>query len=147
MFLAEIFGRSATFSAKYPHLKFQNLKKFWAKIPKFDFFFFKCGWKSVKMSENQKKILSRSISPFKALEVILGSKMILNGPKWILKRVHIFQMSEKIQKKIQIFGKDFNVKNAEKKIQQKKFFNFFRKKYFFDFFLILFFFMGNRQIK
>jgi len=128
MFLAEIFGRSATFSAKYPHLKFQNLKKFWAKIPKFDFFFFKCGWESVKMSEYQKKIFSRSISPFKALEVILGSKMILNGPKWILKRVHIFQMSEKIQKKIQIFGKDFSVKNAEKKIQQKKIFQFFSKK-------------------
>ena len=80
------------------------------------------------MSENQKKILSRSISPFKALEVILGSKMILNGPKWILKRVHIFQMSEKIQKKIQIFGKDFSVKNAGKKIQQKKIFQFFWKK-------------------
>ena len=80
------------------------------------------------MSEYQKKIFSRSISPFKALEVILGSKMILNGPKWILKRVHIFQMSEKIQKKIQIFGKDFSVKNAEKKIQQKKIFQFFSKK-------------------
>ena len=57
-------------------------------------------------------------------------------------------MSEKIQKKIQIFGKDFSVKNAEKKIQQKNNFSiFFEKKYFFDFFLILFFFMGNRQIK
>ena len=77
------------------------------------------------MSENQKKIFSRSISPFKALEVILGSKMILNGPKWILKRVHIFQMSEKIQKKIQIFGKDFSVKNAEKKIKKKKHINIY----------------------
>jgi hypothetical protein len=37
-------------------------------------------------------------------------------------------MSEKIQKKIQIFGKDFSVKNAEKKIQQKKIFQFFSKK-------------------
>ena len=32
------------------------------------------------------------------------------------------------KKKIQIFGKDFSVKNAEKKIQQKKNFQFFSKK-------------------
>ena len=81
MFLTEHFGRSATFSAKYPHLKFQNLKKFWVKIPKFEIFFFKCGWESVKMSEYQKKTFSRSISPFKALKSILGPKMILNGQK------------------------------------------------------------------
>ena len=71
MFLAEIFGRSAKFSAKYPHLKFQNLMKFWVKIPKFVFFFFKCGWESVKMSEYQKKNFCCSISPFKALKSIL----------------------------------------------------------------------------
>ena len=134
MFLAEIFGRSATFSAKYPHLKFQNLKKFCAKIPKFDFFFFQVWVEVGQNVRKSKKNFSRSISPFKALEVILGSKMILNGPEWILKRVHIFQMSEKIQKKIQIFGKGFSVQNAEKKIQQKKFFNFFRKKILFWFF-------------
>ena len=56
MGVKNVFGRSAKFSAKDPHLKFQNLKKFWVKIPKFDFFFFKCGWESVKMSEYQKKI-------------------------------------------------------------------------------------------
>ena len=45
------------------------------------------------------------------------------------------------QKKFQIFGKDFSVKNAEKKNSEKKtIFQFFsKKKYFFDFFLILFF--------
>ena len=64
------------------------------------------------MSEYQKKNFSRSISAFKALKSILDPKIILNGQKWILKRVHIFQMWEKIQKKIQIFGKYFSVKNA-----------------------------------
>jgi hypothetical protein len=45
------------------------------------------------------------------------------------------------QKKFQIFGKDFNVKNAEKKNSEKKnIFNFFSKKNtFFIVFLILFF--------
>ena len=119
--IGHIFGQISTSEIS----KFEEIL---GKNPKIRFFFFKCGWESVKMSEYQKKIFSRSISPFKALEVILGSKMILNGPKWILKRVHIFQMSEKIQKKIQIFGKDFSVKNAEKKIQQKKIFQFFSKK-------------------
>ena len=119
--IGQIFGQISTSEIS----KFEEIL---CKNPKIRFFFFKCGWESVKMSEYQKKNFSRSISPFKALEVILGSKMILNGPKWILKRVHIFQMSEKIQKKIQIFGKDFSVKNAEKKIQQKKIFQFFSKK-------------------
>ena len=81
------------------------------------------------MSEYQKNNLSRSISPFKALKSILGPKMILNGQKWILKRVHIFQMWEKIQKKWHIFGKDFSVKKwGKKKIQKKMLFDFFRKK-------------------
>jgi hypothetical protein len=52
------------------------------------------------------------------------------------------------KKKFQIFGKNFSVKNTEKKNSEKNNFSiFFEKKYFFDFFLILFFFMGNRQIK
>ena len=56
-----------------------------------------------------------------------------------------FSNVRKNSKKIQIFGKDFSVKNAEKKIQQKQIFQFFsKKKYFFDFFLILFFFHGKQ---
>ena len=42
------------------------------------------------MSENQKKFFSRSISPFKALQLILGSKMILNDQKSISKVIPIF---------------------------------------------------------
>ena len=39
------------------------------------------------------------------------------------------------QKKFHIFGKDFSVKNAEKKNSEKNNFSiFFEKKYFFDFF-------------
>ena len=73
---------------------------------------------------------------------------VSNSKKWILKRVRIFQMWEKWPKKFHIFGKDFSVKNAEKKISEKNNFSiFFEKKYFFDFFLILFFLMENRQIK
>jgi hypothetical protein len=34
-----------------------------------------------KMSEYQKKVFSRSISPFKTLKSILGPKIILNGQK------------------------------------------------------------------
>jgi hypothetical protein len=53
-------------------------------------------------------------------------------------------MSEKIQKKIQIFGKDFSVKNAEKKIQQKTIFQFFSKKNTFLIFFNLIFFHGKQ---
>ena len=72
--IGQIFGQISTSEIS----KFEEIL---GKNPKIRFFFFKCGWKSVKMSENKKKNFSRSISPFKALEVILGSKMILNGPK------------------------------------------------------------------
>ena len=139
--IGQIFGQISTSEIS----KFEEIL---GKNPKIRFFFFfKCGWESVKMPEYQKNIFNRSISPFKELKWILGPKMILNGPKWILKRVHIFQMWEKIQKKFHIFGKDFSVKKWERKIQKKMFFNFCRKKkYFFDVFLILFVFMENRQI-
>ena len=88
--MAEISGRSAEFSTKNPQLKFQNLKKFYVKIQKFGFFFFKCGWRSVKMSEYSKKKFGRSISLCKAHKLIFGSTMILNVQKWVLKRVWIF---------------------------------------------------------
>ena len=72
--IGQIFGQISTSEiSKFEEILGQN--------PKIRFLFFKCEWKSVKMSENEKQILSRSISPFKALEVILGSKIILNGPK------------------------------------------------------------------
>ena len=44
------------------------------------------------------------------------------------------------QKKFHIFGKDFSVKNAEKKIQKKKIFQFFSKKNTFLIFFNLIFF-------
>ena len=72
--IGQIFGQISTSEIS----KFEEIL---GKNPKIRFFFFKCGWKSVKMSENQKKIFSRSISPFKALKLILCSKVILNDQK------------------------------------------------------------------
>ena len=139
--MAEIFGQKST--SKIP--KFEEIL---GKNSKIRLFFFKCGWGSVKMSEYQKQIFSHII---KALKLILGSKMILNGPKWILKRVHIFQIWGKIQKKIfHIFGKDFSVKKWEKKKFKKKcFLIFFEKQNTFltVFNLILFFFRGKGLTK
>ena len=72
--IGQIFGQISTSEIS----KFEEIL---GKNPKIRFFFFQV-W--VGISQNvriPKKIFSRSISPFKALEVILGSKMILNGPK------------------------------------------------------------------
>ena len=63
----------------------------------------------------------------------MGLIIASNSKKWILKRVCNFQMWVKRSKKqIQIFGKDFSVKNSKKSF----FFFFEKKKCFFDFFLI-----------
>ena len=94
------------------------------KNPKIRFFVFSSvGGNQSKCPNITKNVFSRSISPFKALKWILGPKMILNGQKWILKRVHIFQMWEKIQKKMSHFW-----------LKKKCFLIFFEKKYFFDVF-------------
>ena len=66
IFSAEIFGRSAEFSAKNLHLKFQNLRKFWKKQKKNSIFFFECGSRCHMMSQKKKKIFSRLFSPYKA---------------------------------------------------------------------------------
>ena len=61
------------------------------------------------MSENQKIFFSRSISPFEALQLILGSKMILNDQKWISKRYVFFTFRSKFST---FFGKNMELTNV-----------------------------------
>ena len=85
MGLTNVFGRNfwpiGQIFGQIPTSEISKFEEILGKNPKIRFFFFKCGWESVKMSEYQKKTFSRSISPFKALKSILGPKMILNGQK------------------------------------------------------------------
>ncbi len=71
--IGQIFGQIFTSEiSKFEEILGQN--------PKIRFFF--QVWVEVGQNvRKSKKIFNRSISPFKALVVILGSKMILNGPK------------------------------------------------------------------
>ena len=59
------------------------------------------------------------------------------------KDLHFSNVAKNVKKKIQIFGKDFSVKNSTKKRKKNV---FWKKKCFFDFFQFLFFFMENKQI-
>ena len=81
--IGQIFGQIPT--SEIP--KFEEILD---KNSKIRLFFFKCGWRSAKISEYLKKNFSRSISLCKAHKLIFGSTMILNGQKWILNRVWIF---------------------------------------------------------
>ena len=53
---------------------------------------------------------------------------------------YISNVRKNDQKQFYIFGKDFSVKNSEKKIKKKQFFNFFRKKNTFLIFVLIVFF-------
>ena len=132
MGLKNVFGRNLwPIGQTFGQISTSEISKFeeiLGKNPKIRFFFSSVGGNQSKCP-NIKKKFSRSISPFKALKWILGPKMILNGQKWILKRVHIFQMWEKIQKKNVTFLVMILVyKSEEKKIKKKMLFDFFRKK-------------------
>ena len=81
MGLTNVFGRNFWPIGQISTSEISKFEEILGKNPKIRFFFFKCGWKSVKMSEYQKQNFSRSISAFKALKSILDPKIILNGQK------------------------------------------------------------------
>jgi hypothetical protein len=81
MGLKNVFGRNFWPIGQISTSEISKFEEILGKNPKIRFFFFKCEWESVKMSEYQKKNFSCSISPFKILKSILGPKMILNGQK------------------------------------------------------------------
>ena len=82
------------------------------------------------MSENQKQFFSRSISPFKALQLILASKMN-EFQRWYV----FFTFSSKFST---FFGKDLQC-FLEKKSETKKL-----EKIIFEFFLYFIFFHGKQ---
>ena len=111
-------------------MKFQKLEKRRVKIPKICIFFGKMGLKVSHHASKNKKILSRVFSPYKAPESILYLIIVLNGEKWILKRVRNFQIWVKsFKKKFKILVRILFVKSREKtKLKKNKKSNFFRKK-------------------
>ena len=129
--IGQIFGQISTSeNSKFEEILGKNCK-IWL------FFFSNVSGSRSKCQKIKKKHFSRSISPFKALKLILCSKVILNDQKWISKVIRIFTFRSKFSA---FFGKDLQC-FLEKNLKQKK----LEKSKFWIFFYSIFF-HENRQI-